>query len=117
MIRLGFEQRFGPNKVEGGVFGGHDPSFFGGSMFGLDDLIHHELPGARGHGRITGGQVGFGDLKVDGRLLEGFVFGVNNSLSFSLIVGVEALALAGSVVPKVEDAVSSIEAIPSFHRQ
>lgn len=60
-------------QIERLVTGGAVPTFLCGAVFGFDDFVEVDTPGATADFGVAGGEVGASDLAVDEGLLLGLV--------------------------------------------
>jgi len=63
-------------QIERLVTGGAVPTFLRGTVFGFDDFVEDDVPGAAADFGVAGGEIGSSDLAVDERLLLGLVTAV-----------------------------------------
>ncbi len=116
MLGLSFNQDKLPDFIERLVFDGCVPSFFGVARLCPSHFFHDKLPGAFDKSGITVLQINLGNLKVDGRLLAGFIQSVEEAFCLRGIRGVETITFAVETVEGVINAVFTAEdAVALFH--
>lgn len=101
MFRLCLDQRQISNRVKGLVFDCSLPSLQCRAVFGLDDLLHHALPGASGNQRIAVSQVNARQAQIHGRLLAGFIHRHEQSPRLRLVPGFQAFEAPCAGVERV----------------
>jgi hypothetical protein len=79
------------------------PPFARRAVLGLDDFLHDALPGACGHERVAGHQIGPGDLEIERRLLVGLVPRMKKSNGLSLVPRFQAFLFLVLAIFQKED--------------
>jgi hypothetical protein len=76
---------FFTNGIKGGIFDCRFPAVESGTGFIQNDVRHDVTPGAGDQFGINCGEIRHADLAVDVRILQGLVFGLDETLSFFLV--------------------------------
>ena len=90
-----------PNEVERLVLDGGLPAVLGFARFEFGHFVHDELPVAGGNLRITGGEIGAGDLQVTAGCWTASLLGMEQPDGGGPVTGAEAFLFAGHVVVDV----------------
>ena len=116
MFGLRFDQSEVTEQVERFVLHGHVPSFLGAASLVPAHLVHDVLPCPLGEIRVAVLQINLGDLQIDRGLLAGFVKGVEETLGFFAVGGIEAVLFLRNGVEGVVDSVFASEnSVALFH--
>src|SRR6266511_1339686 len=107
----------GPKRIERVLLERTHVTFARAPLLGLDHFVHDDLPGARHDVWIAGGQIGAGDLQIDGWLTVGLVLGVQQAQGFDAVGGAQTFLLARHIVVEVETtaARATIQSVSLLH--
>ena len=96
------QDRQGPKRIERVLFERAHVTFARAPLLGFDKFVHDDLPGARHDVWIAGGQIGAGNLQIDGGLTVRLVLGVQQAECFDPVCGAKSFLLARDTVLDVE---------------
>lgn len=87
---------------QGGILSGPLPAGPVLTLLGINERGQRMAPRPSSDAGIGAGEVGFGDLEVEGGLAEGLVLGEDNLGRDILVLGLEADAFAGEGIEAIE---------------
>ena len=116
IIGGGFEQFLGPQAIQRGRLERGGVAFAAAGLPPGLHLLHDGLPRALEIGGVAAGQVGAGQMQIEGRLALGLVQGVEQVARFGLVLGAETGLLAGGAVLAIIDLATAEQGEFKFHR-